>query len=69
MNGLRIIRMGLVIGLCGIGPILVYALLGPTDGNPIGLGLLAMLSVPVTGAVLAVGFVKLAIELILGPRS
>lgn len=45
--GLRILLTSLVAGGVGIAPLLLYILLGPADGNPIGLGLLAMLAMAV----------------------
>lgn len=42
--GLRILLASLTAGAVGIAPLLLYILLGPADGNPIGLGLLAVLA-------------------------
>ena len=66
ITGGRIIKWTLVGGACGIGPLLLYVLLGPADGNPVGLGLLAIVTVPLVIAGLAVGMVKLLVELITG---
>ena len=46
-RGAKILRNSLVIGLVGAAPLLLYVLLGPADGNPIGLGLLAIVAVPI----------------------
>lgn len=62
VTGARLIKWSLVGGLCGIGPILIYALIGPSDGNPIGLGLLAFVTVPLVVTGLAVGIIKWAVE-------
>lgn len=43
-KGLRIIAISLGIGLAGTLPLLAYIAFGPRDGNPIGLGLLAVLA-------------------------
>ena len=43
----RLVIAALAVLLAGWAPILLYALFGPADGNPIGLGLLAWASVPV----------------------
>jgi hypothetical protein len=61
-TGLRILRGSLVAGAIGISPLLLYMLLGPADGNPIGLGLLAMLAVPVALIGGLIGLVTLAVE-------
>jgi hypothetical protein len=66
LSGSRIIAGSLIAGLCGIGPLALYILFGPADGNPVGLGLLAAVTVPVVGVGLAVGFVKMLIELFVG---
>ncbi|MDZ7653553.1 MAG: hypothetical protein U5L03_13900 [Burkholderiaceae bacterium] len=34
---------------------MLYVAFGPADGNPIGLGLLAMLGVPLSGVLIVVG--------------
>lgn len=66
LTGGQIIKWTLVGGACGIGPLLLYVLLGPADGNPVGLGLLALVTVPLVLAGLAVGVIKLLVELITG---
>jgi hypothetical protein len=48
----------------GVAPLLLYALIGPSDGNPIGLGLLAMLAVLVGVLGVALGIVKFVIDFI-----
>lgn len=40
-------RIGLVLLALGTGPLLLYIVFGPRDGNPIGLGLLFFFSFPV----------------------
>jgi hypothetical protein len=56
----------LVVGavMVGIGylPLQLYILFGPRDGNPIGLGLLAVLAIPAGLAVFAIGLIRLAIR-------
>lgn len=66
ITGGQIIKWTLIGGACGIGPLLLYVLLGPADGNPVGLGLLAVVTVPLVLAGLAVGVIKLLVELITG---
>jgi hypothetical protein len=48
----------------GIAPLLLYVLIGPDDGNPIGLGLLAMLAVFIGVIGIALGIVKFVIEFV-----
>jgi hypothetical protein len=59
----RFLKVGLIIAGVGYLPIQLYILLGPPDGNPIGLGLLFVIGVFVGLAVLAIGLIKHAIEL------
>lgn len=49
------IRIGLAILALGTGPLLLYAIFGPADGNPIGLGLLFILTFPFAAAFLGWG--------------
>lgn len=63
-SGIAIIRTSMAIGAAGILPLLLYAAFGPKDGNPIGLGLLAVVAVPVALVGTAAGLLKLAIEFI-----
>lgn len=54
-------RAGLLLMAIGIAPIALYSLLGPADGNPIGLGMLMAVLVPVGFLLLGIGLLKLAI--------
>jgi hypothetical protein len=68
-SGPKFIIGSLAIGLLGVLPLLLYIAFGPADGNPIGLGLLAVLTIPVAGILLLVGLVKTAVEyFVRGPR-
>ena len=68
-RGLKILLTSLAAGAIGIAPLLLYALLGPKNGNPVGLGLLAMLAVPVAAIGSLIGLVTMAVEFFLRPRS
>jgi len=57
-----------MIGALGVAPLLVYILLGPRDGNPIGLGLLAVLAVAVSGIGMLIGAVIAAMEFFSRPK-
>jgi hypothetical protein len=50
-----VIKTGLVVMLVGAGPLLLYTLLGPSNGNPIGLGLLMVVLVPIGFLLLGTG--------------
>jgi hypothetical protein len=68
-RGLKILLMSLAAGAIGITPLVLYIMLGPKDGNPIGLGLLAMLAIPVAAIGSLVGLVTMAVEFFIRPRS
>lgn len=61
-SGLAIILWSAVLGLAGILPLLLYVAFGPADGNPIGLGLLAVVAAPVAGAGLVIGLIKTLVQ-------
>lgn len=65
---LKIFAGSLLFGLLGVTPLLLYIVFGPADGNPIGLGLLAMLAVLVAQGGLAAGMLRLFWELVTGQR-
>lgn len=67
-RGLRILMRSLLVGALGVAPLLVYMLLGPKDGNPIGLGLLAALAVAVSGIGMLIGAVIAAMEFFSRPK-
>lgn len=60
--GQRIVLVSFLVGLLGCGPLLLYIAFGPEDGNPIGLGLLMMVSGPAAAIGMLVGLVKCLIE-------
>lgn len=60
--GAKIMLWSLIFGVAGTAPLLLYIAFGPKHGNPIGLGLLAVATVPFAGAFLVVGFIKFCIE-------
>lgn len=65
-SGPRILIAGLAIAGAGVLPLLLYVALGPDDGNPIGLGLLAVAAVPIGVLVAAVGLIKTLVQLLAG---
>jgi hypothetical protein len=67
--GLRILLGSLIAGAAGVAPLLLYTLLGPADGNPMGLGLLAMLAMAIAIIGALIGAVTVAVEHIKQTRS
>lgn len=61
-SGLQIVAWSVAFGFLGATPLLLYMAFGPADGNPIGLGLLAVLAVPVGAAGAAAGVIKMLTE-------
>lgn len=61
-SGARITIGSLVLGLSGILPLLLYIEFGPHNGNPIGLGLLATLTVPLAGIGMVAGTIKTVVQ-------
>jgi dolichol kinase len=61
-HGVRILRISLLIGAAGVAPLLLYILLGPANGNPIGLCLLAVVAVPASIVGMAIGALTLVVE-------
>lgn len=61
-KGSRIVTVSLGIGLIGVLPLLTYIAFGPKDGNPIGLGLLAVLALPIATIGVLVGSIKAIVE-------
>ncbi|NGY05200.1 hypothetical protein [Solimonas terrae] len=51
-------KIGAVIAALGTAPLLLYIIFGPSDGNPIGLGLLAWASWLVGGVVIVVALLR-----------
>jgi hypothetical protein len=60
--GSRILAWSAAAGLAGVAPLLLYIVFGPPKGNPIGLGLLAVVTVPVAGIGMMVGLIKMLVE-------
>lgn len=63
---LKIIATSLAVGVIGALPLLSYVAFGPADGNPIGLGMLALLGVFTAQTGLIAGLSRLAWELFTG---
>ena len=67
-KGLRIVAVSLGLGLIGVLPLLAYVALGPRDGNPIGLGLLAVVAAPIATIGVVVGLIRFVVEVFLRKR-
>ena len=61
-SGTTIMLRSLMFGIAGVAPLMLYVMFGPRDGNPIGLGLLAVATVPVALFGFAIGDVKFIVE-------
>ena len=61
-SGLKIMVWSIALGVAGILPLQLYIIFGPADGNPIGLGLLAVAAVPIAGVGTVVGLIKMLVE-------
>jgi dipeptide/tripeptide permease len=57
--GRKLVTWGALLMAIGILPIGLYSVFGPADGNPIGLGLLMVVLVPVGFLLLGTGLLKL----------
>jgi hypothetical protein len=64
-SGFRIVRASIGLGIAGTMPLLQYAIIGPADGHPIGLGLLAMVTMSFALVGLAVGTVRIIVQRLL----
>jgi hypothetical protein len=62
-SGKQLIVTSAALGGAGILPLLLYVAFGPADGNPIGLGLLAVAAIPLACVGILAGLVKLLVEL------
>jgi hypothetical protein len=67
-RGLWLVGGGLASLALTCAPLLLYIAFGPADGNPIGLGLLAMLGVPLSCGLLAFGAMACVIEHLVARR-
>ena len=64
-SGRTILVFGIAVAVIGVLPLLLYIELGPEDGNPIGLGLLAMAALPTGAVIAAVGLIKIVVQFFL----
>ncbi len=60
-TGATFIKAGLLVMLAGAAPLLLYTVVGPADGNPIGLGILMVVAVPIGFLLLGIGALRLLI--------
>jgi hypothetical protein len=61
-SGRTIMLRSLMLGGAGVAPLMLYIMFGPSDGNPIGLGLLAVATVPFALCGLGIGLIKFLVE-------
>jgi hypothetical protein len=60
-SGAKIFIASLVLGLVCYSPLQLYIWFGPRDGNPIGLGLLAVAGVPISALGMVIGLIMLLV--------
>jgi hypothetical protein len=65
LTGVRLMLGSVVVGLVGVAPLLLYVAIGPADGNPVGLGLLAMLALALGAIGLLLGALLSLVQLLL----
>ncbi|HZD54492.1 MAG TPA: hypothetical protein VE175_15700 [Woeseiaceae bacterium] len=68
-SGAKFVVGSIVLALGGYMPLQLYIWFGPRDGNPIGLGLLAVAILPFAAAGVVVGLIKLSVEFFQGRRD
>lgn len=61
-SGIKIFLGSVAFGVVGVAPLLLYIAFGPADGNPIGLGLLAVLAAPVCAIGAGIGLIVMLVE-------
>ena len=61
-SGSKIMAWSVALGFTGVLPLLFYIAFGPADGNPIGLGLLAVAAVAIAGMGLVIGLIKMLVQ-------
>jgi hypothetical protein len=61
-TGSQIVVWSLVLGLVSYLPLQLYIWFGPKDGNPIGLGLLAVFGLPISVLGMATGLIKVLVH-------
>jgi hypothetical protein len=68
-TSIKILIGSFLLGILSALPILIYIAIGPEDGNPIGLGLLALFGVPLSAIGIITGLFMLLLEYIKGKNS
>lgn len=61
-TSIKFLAGSFLLGIFSALPILLYIAIGPKDGNPIGLGLLALIGVPLSAIGMLVGLILLVLE-------
>lgn len=67
--GMKRLLWSVILGSAGTLPLLLYIQLGPADGNPVGLGLLAMIAFPAGIFGVLSGLIRLLIEYLVLRKS
>lgn len=61
-SGSRLVLASLVVGGAGVSPLLLDIAFGPADGNPIGLGLLAVVAMPAASVGVVAGLLSMLLQ-------
>jgi hypothetical protein len=56
------LKLGLFVAVIGYTPLQLYILFGPSDGNPVGLGLLFVMGMLAGLFVVAIGFIRMLFQ-------
>ena len=56
------LKLGLIVAVIGYTPLQLYILFGPSDGNPIGLGMLFVIGMLAGLFVIAIGFIRMLFQ-------
>ncbi len=67
--GLKLAGVGLAIGMLSWFPLLLYVPFGPPDGNPVGLGLLAMAGTLIAVFAMGIGLLWWVFAMLMRPRG
>lgn len=69
LGGIGLLKWSLILLAAGCAPLFLYILFGPEDGNPIGLGLLAVAAVLLGGFGALLGLVVTIVQYFMRGRK
>ena len=68
-TSVKILLGSFLLGVLSTLPLTIYIAIGPKDGNPIGLGLMALFGIPLSAIGMLAGLILLLLEYIKGKSS